>query len=548
MSFTAKPEDFSLTRTGLSLSLTVVWISLVAFACGQPGTSQSEHTSPSVTVAATTPTPDIRATVVAEITATAAAGHTGTPIPLEPTPLSVTMAATTPTPDIRATVVAEITATAAAGHTGTPIPSPTATEALPMPAGSFISPLPLAPSVPAKDESAYTPTPTLTPTPTPVPTSVPTLASMVEDVSPSVVQIVTPFGTGSGFVVRADGLVVTNAHVVGRLETIEVRSSDGKTYTGRVLGIDEVADIALLNLGRLSILQPVTLDYSDDIKVGEDVIAMGFPQVNMLGESPTITRGIVSAVRSSESEVTLIQTDAAINPGSSGGPLLSRKGKVIGINTSKLFRSDDGRPLEGIGLAVSANDIRSRLHSLELGESVFLDASSDFGTDELASAFNAFLPASFEEIDTDYAGISNFEEPFANAVMYVSLDPFQMILASTEEMSDLDQADLEDLKHALSNPETFGEEEMLKGFLSVVDADGAGILDVQHVGEWSIGIWAEGLEHEIGIGKLRIEIVMFLQNSHMGLAAIFYPPTTEPLVTLADTATVVERAILEYSN
>ncbi len=220
-----------------------------------------------------------------------------------------------------------------------------------------------------------TPVPTNTPTPapttTPAPTNTPTLPSMVRDVSPGVVQIVTPLGTGSGFIIDEDGLVVTNAHVVGRFDTVDVRLSGGQTYQGEVLGVDEDADLALLDLRAFRDFEPVTLGDSDDVAVGEDVIAMGFPLESILLGSPTITRGIVSAEGFSRSGVKLLQTDAAINPGSSGGPLFNRVGRVVGINTSKLFESADGRQAEGIGLAVAINEVRTRLDTLARGGSGF---------------------------------------------------------------------------------------------------------------------------------------------------------------------------------
>ena len=239
--------------------------------------------------------------------------------------------------DVRATVVAEITATAAAG-TATPIP-------MPMP----------------------------TATPTPMPTATPTLSSLVEEMSPSVVQIVTPKGVGTGFVVDDYDRVITNAHVVGRRKTVEVRSPDGQTYEGKVLGVDENADLALLSLGYAANLEPLALGYSDQVRVGDEVIAMGFPLSDRFDDSLTITKGIVSAKRISGAGLTLLQTDAAINPGNSGGPLIGRDGQVVGVSSSKVFKSDDGRPLEGISLAIAINDARARLQSLARGESVYVD-------------------------------------------------------------------------------------------------------------------------------------------------------------------------------
>ena len=99
------------------------------------------------------------------------------------------------------------------------------------------------------------------------------------------------------------------------------------------------------------------------------VVAMGFPLGgnDVLLGSASVTSGIVSAKRVSRSGVNLLQTDAAINPGSSGGPLFDRDGRVVGVNTGKLFESSDGRPVEGIGLAVAINEVRSRLDLMASG-------------------------------------------------------------------------------------------------------------------------------------------------------------------------------------
>ena len=194
-----------------------------------------------------------------------------------------------------------------------------------------------------------------------------TLASMVSDVSPGVVQIVTPFRTGSGFIVDEDGLVITNAHVVQTFETVDVRLASGQQYHAEVLRVDEIADLALLDLRASRDFRSVPLGDSDAVVVGEDVIAMGFPSgdIEVLHDSPTITKGIVSAKRISASGVRLLQTDAAFNPGTSGGPLFDRDGRVVGVNTLKIFESGDGRPVEGIGLVVAISEVKDRMGSLE---------------------------------------------------------------------------------------------------------------------------------------------------------------------------------------
>ena len=170
------------------------------------------------------------------------------------------------------------------------------------------------------------------------------------------VQIIAGNSAGSGFIVDEDGLAVTNEHVVRGFQTVTVRIAGGSSYTGKVLGVDVGADLALVEIAASRKFVPVALGDSDSLAVGEDVIAMGFPLEDMLAGSATITRGIVSAKRVSRAGVDLIQTDAAINPGNSGGPLFDRDGAVVGVNTSKVFEAGDGRAAEGIGLAVAVNE------------------------------------------------------------------------------------------------------------------------------------------------------------------------------------------------
>ncbi len=455
--------------------------------------------------------------------------------------------------DIRGTVVAEITATAAVAHV--PSPTFTAVSQLRVPPGSFVSPIPNSlPILTNTPRPTPTPIPTSTPRPTSMPTPVetPTLSSMVEDISPSVVQIVTPSGTGSGFVVDADGLVLTNAHVVDSFSTVNVRFSSGRSRTGKVLGVDEVADLALIEISGIlrpfHRIYPVSLGDSDEIKVGEDVIAMGFPAVDTLGATPTITRGIISAKRPL-GEVTLLQTDAAINPGNSGGPLFRRDGQVIGVNTAKIFTSDDGRPLEGIGMAVSVNDVRDRLDSLARGESVILDTSAQFGTPELASALESILPASFEELDPDAEDLTitdlKLDDYFSHLVAYASAEPFQMIMASTGELSDLERISIQ---YELSNIEVFLDEAR-KSALSEVqvtdpdaDIDDYGLLNLRQVGDVSGALWMNMTFDEI---SLRAEMIMFLRDNHVGMVYIYYFPETYTSVSLGDVAEAIDDAMAD---
>ena len=194
---------------------------------------------------------------------------------------------------------------------------------------------------------------------------------MVERVTPGVVQIITPDGgAGSGFIIASDGRVVTNEHVVGGHRRVTVRIPGAGSYDGRVLGVDAIADIAIVDIDGGGGFTVLDMGDSDDLSIGEDVVAVGFPLDDMLGNAPTITRGVASSVREFEG-VEYIQTDAAVNPGNSGGPLFNGAGEVIGVNTFVIRDIGwEGGNIEGVNLAVSINEMKKRLASLSAGESV----------------------------------------------------------------------------------------------------------------------------------------------------------------------------------
>jgi Do/DeqQ family serine protease len=158
-------------------------------------------------------------------------------------------------------------------------------------------------------------------------------------------------GQGSGFVIRSNGLIVTNAHVVSGADTVTVTMKDGRELKGRVLGADSLTDVAVIKV-EASNLPTVTLGNSERLRPGEWAIAIGNP----LGLDNTVTVGIISATGRSSSEVRVpdkrvnfIQTDAAINPGNSGGPLLNQRGEVIGVNTAIIGGA------QGLGFAIPIN-------------------------------------------------------------------------------------------------------------------------------------------------------------------------------------------------
>src|SRR5688572_22161629 len=193
-----------------------------------------------------------------------------------------------------------------------------------------------------------------------------------EQTSKSVVEITsissesTPFGQeeqakgqGSGFVFDAEGHIVTNQHVVDGVQTVSVRFWDGSTYDGTVVGSDPSTDLAVVKVDApANVLEPLALGNSDDLTVGEPVVALGSP----FGLEGTVTSGIVSALHrqmTAPNNFTIndsIQTDAAINHGNSGGPLVNGAGEVVGVNAQ--IESESGGS-DGIGFAIPSKTIES---------------------------------------------------------------------------------------------------------------------------------------------------------------------------------------------
>ena len=194
-------------------------------------------------------------------------------------------------------------------------------------------------------------------------TSLPSLSDLVDRVEPAVVSIsveaiarglffdFTDEGAGSGIVVRPDGYIVTNYHVVRDAEEIKVTMPDGKVYDARVVGWDVLTDLAAIKVEAQG-LPTVTFGQSDELRVGDWVLALG--NALALKGGPTVTLGIISAKgRTIESErgalYDLIQTDAAVNEGTSGGPLVNLDGEVVGISTAI------SRQGQGIAFAISSS-------------------------------------------------------------------------------------------------------------------------------------------------------------------------------------------------
>ena len=172
---------------------------------------------------------------------------------------------------------------------------------------------------------------------------------------------------GSGFIISRDGYIVSNYHVVQGANSIVINTTDGMTYKAKLIGYDDIYDVSLLKIDGTD-LPCVTIGSSDALSVGDQVAAIGNPLGDELAS--TLTVGYVSGkereVNTDGTAINMIQTDAAINSGNSGGPLFNMRGEVIGITTAKYSgTSTTGATIEGIGFAVPVDDIKDSLADLK---------------------------------------------------------------------------------------------------------------------------------------------------------------------------------------
>ena len=409
-----------MTRRWLPLRITVLFLALLMLSCGEPSapatplpdieatvaarvalalptatltpTPNIEATVQAVVAAMPTstteptstntpsPTPHVAATVEASIAATITAiptetptpthtptltpspvpTHTPTPLPtLTHTPTPTPTSTNTPTPTATATMLPTQTPTATPTATALPTQTPTATPTVTATVLPTQTPTATPTSIPTPTPvPTFTPTPIPTATPIPTVTSVPTptVSDVVESARQSVVHVVrSAGGSGSGFIVDSAGYILTNEHVVSGGGRLTVILDDGTRKSASVMVSDATLDIALLKIDTPH--QLPALSFATKAREGEQVIALGYPFSDELGGEMTTTVGIVSAFRTLGG-VDYVQTDAAVNFGNSGGPLLNLRGEVVGMNTW-VIRKDLA---EGLNLA-----IRYDLLAAELG-------------------------------------------------------------------------------------------------------------------------------------------------------------------------------------
>ena len=279
-------------------------------------------------------------------------------------------------------------------------------------------------------------TPTATPRPTATPTPTPTWEDVIADARRAVVQVMTQTGSGSGFIVDSSGWVVTNEHVVGQAEYVTVVLDNQETTTGQVVGVDGLKDLAVIRIAPGNQLSVLSVADSNQVEIGQEAGVLGYPD-RMASDQFTAATGIVSARSVEEnpnlpcsSSVEYIQTDAAINPGNSGGPLIDSMGEVVGVNTWRPDLGVSGRRYEGIGYAVSSNELWDSLPALVDGYRVgcYLIAIEAGGTEivSLRTVEGTSLNYSFKVLDDTQS-----QDLDINLLL---LDPNGNVLATEERM------------------------------------------------------------------------------------------------------------------
>ena len=204
-------------------------------------------------------------------------------------------------------------------------------------------------------------------------------------------QRVESASSGSGFVITQDGYIVTNHHVISGASSVTVTMYDGTEYPATVVGSDSDYDVAVLKINATG-LQPVTLGSSEDVNVGDTVLAIGNP----LGELTfSMSQGIVSccdrAINVDGTPFNMIQVDASINPGNSGGPLMNLYGEVVGIVSAK-YSSYSDTTVEGIGFAIPISDVQTIITDImengQVTDKAYMAIKAGSMTEQMAAQYN----------------------------------------------------------------------------------------------------------------------------------------------------------------
>ena len=180
------------------------------------------------------------------------------------------------------------------------------------------------------------------------------MINVYEKINPAIVaidaELEVGISGGTGCIIDKNGTILTSRHVIENSKKIDVTTYDGKTYKATVLPTKNTSDLALIKISPKKALNVITLGNSDTLKVGQKILAIGNP----FGFSGTLTQGIVSRIDYARKK---IQTDAAINPGCSGGPILNTTGEVVGISQS-IYNPDNNISNIGIGFAIPADEVK----------------------------------------------------------------------------------------------------------------------------------------------------------------------------------------------
>ena len=231
----------------------------------------------------------------------------------------------------------------------------------------------------------------------------PAVVTVINNMQPrrGVFGNVAPTASGSGVIVDPKGYIITNNHVIAGQQSLQIIFSDGSKADATIVGADSVADIAILKVDQVPAV--ATLGDSNSLEPGQVAIAIGSPLGDYRG---TVTVGVVSGLnRRVGQQQGLIQTDAAINNGNSGGPLINTLGQVIGINTLVVRSTNDGNVAEGLGFAIPSNQVRDIMAQLIANGRVD----------------RAYIGITYQEVDPQVAGALNLNA--TNGVVITQVEP-----------------------------------------------------------------------------------------------------------------------------